>query len=563
MTQKTALDILKLGHTAFLTGAAGTGKSYALREYISYLKKHGVRYAVTASTGIASTHIGGMTIHAWSGIGIRQRLTAYDLDAIEEKANVYKRWNDTQVLIIDEVSMLHASFVDMLDRLAKHIRQSDKPFGGLQVVFTGDFYQLPPVVRLSVMSAHAGQAGDGNEYEGTDVFAFQSRAWKEAKPVVCYLTGQYRQEDDELSNVLNAIRSGEVEEEHYLILKESSRKPHKEDHIKLYTHNENVDEINRKAFNALSGDVRTYEMITKGKGPILESLKNNCLAEEILELKKGAKVICIKNDLERKYVNGSMGVVADFDKEGSPVVELATGKRVTMKADTWRIEEDGKVRAEISQIPLRLAWAITVHKSQGMTLDRAEIDLSRAFASGQGYVALSRLKTLQGLHLVGFNPQALQISDIVREADHSFRTRSDHAETALAKYSNRDLKALHEKFLTESGGTTEELDESEAEEMERKTKTHVVTQEMLEKGLSIAGIAKERNLSVNTVIGHIEKLVEMKEKVALQHVLPAKKDVTAIKKAFRELDTKKLTPVFDHLRGKYTFHEIRLVRASL
>lgn len=551
MTQKTALDILKLGHTAFLTGAAGTGKSHALREYISYLKKHGVRYAVTASTGIASTHIGGMTIHAWSGIGIRQRLTKYDLDAIEEKANLHKRWNDTQVLIIDEVSMLHGSFVDMLDKLAKHMRRSDKPFGGLQVVFTGDFFQLPPVVR-----------GD-NGYEGIDVFAFQSKGWKEARPVVCYLTRQYRQDDDDLSGVLNAIRAGEVEEEHYLVLQEASSKPHKGDHIKLYTHNENVDEINRKAFNALKGDTKIYEMITKGKGSVLESLKNNCLAEERLELKKGAKVICIKNDPERRYVNGSMGEVVDFDKEGSPVIELATGKRVTMKADTWRIEEDGKVRAEICQIPLRLAWAITVHKSQGMTLDRAEIDLSRAFASGQGYVALSRLKTLEGLYLVGFNPQALQVSEIVREADHSFRSRSEQAESALLKYSPEEIASLQEKFLIGAGGTLKELSDEEAEEIQEKTKTHTVTQEMLSKGLTLKEIAAERNLSVDTIIGHIEKLAEMKEKVVLDHVLPPKKDVTAIRKAFKELDTKKLTPVFDHLRGKYTFHEIRLVRASL
>lgn len=551
MTQKTALDILKLGHTAFLTGAAGAGKSHALREYIAYLRKHGVRYAVTASTGIASTHINGTTIHAWSGIGIRQKLSPYDLDAIEEKANVYKRWNDTQVLIIDEISMLHASFVDMLDKLAKHLRRSDKPFGGLQVVFTGDFFQLPPVVR------------EGNEYESQDVYAFTSRAWKESKPVVCYLTEQFRQEDDQLSGILNAIRSGEVEEDHYLCLKEANRKPHTSDHIKLYTHNENVDAINRKAFEALEGDVRVYEMTTKGKGAVLEALKNNCLADEVLELKVGAKIICIKNDNERRYVNGSMGVVADFEKDGSPVVQLANGKKVVIKADTWRIEEDGKVKAELSQLPIKLAWAITVHKSQGMTLERAEIDLSRAFASGQGYVALSRLKTLDGLHLVGFNPQALQVSDVVREADYSFRTRSEQAENALSKYEEKDLRAMHEKFLLESGGSVTELEDAEAEEIQEKTKSHVVTQEMLKAGATLKEIADVRGLSVDTVIGHIEKLAELKEDVELSHVLPGKKDVTAIKKAFKELDTKKLTPVFDELKGKYTFHEIRLVRASL
>ena len=551
MTQATALTILKLGHTTFLTGAAGAGKSYVLREYISYLKRHGVRYAVTASTGIASTHIGGTTIHAWSGIGIRQKLTAYDLDAIEEKANVYKRWNDTQVLIIDEISMLHASFVDMLDKLAKHLRRNDAPFGGMQVVFTGDFFQLPPVVR------------QGNEYESIDVFAFASSAWKAAKPVVCYLTEQFRQEDDTLTNILNAIRLGEVEEDHYLSLQETSKKPHTDDHIKLYTHNENVDLINRKAFDALDGDVRVYAMVTKGKGPILESLKNNCLADEILELKIGAKVICIKNDMERKYVNGSMGIIVDFEQDNTPVVELASGKRVSIKADTWRIEEDGKVRAEISQLPIKLAWAITVHKSQGMTLDRAEIDLSRAFASGQGYVALSRLKSLEGLHLVGFNPQALQISEEVREMDYTFRSKSEQAEIAIDKYTKEQLQELHDTFLTQSGGTLVELSEEDAEDIQDKPLSHVVTQEMLKLGKTLKEIAKERDISEDTVIGHIEKLAEMGEDITIEHILPAKKDVTAIKKVFKELDTKKLTPVFEHLKGKYTYHQLRIVRLLL
>lgn len=551
MTQKTALTILKLGHTAFLTGAAGAGKSHVLREYISYLRRHGVRYAVTASTGIASTHIGGMTIHAWSGIGIRQKLGPYDLEAIEEKANLYKRWNDTQVLIIDEISMLHASFVDMLDKLGKHMRRNDKPFGGLQVVFTGDFFQLPPVVR-----------GD-HEYESAEVFAFTSRAWKESKPVVCYLTEQFRQEDDKLSDILNAIRIGDIEEDHFTLLSESNKKPHTKDHIKLYTHNENVDEINRKEFEAIDGETHVYEMITKGKGAVLESLKNNCLADEVLELKVGAKVICIKNDVERRYVNGSMGLVIDFDREGSPIVELASGKRVTIKADTWRIEEDGKVKAELSQLPLKLAWAITVHKSQGMTLERAEIDLSRAFASGQGYVALSRLKTLEGLHLVGFNPQALHVSEEVREADHVFRTKSEQAEGAIQKYDDEEIASLHEKFLVEAGGSLEELAEDEIEEAQEKTKSHIVTQEMLKEKLELKEIAEARNLSIDTIIGHIEKLSELGESVELSHILPPKKDVTAIKKAFKELNTNKLTPVFNYLKGKYTFHEIRLVRATL
>jgi ATP-dependent exoDNAse (exonuclease V) alpha subunit len=552
MTQATALQILKLGHTTFLTGAAGAGKSYALREYIVYLKRHGVKYAVTASTGIASTHINGMTIHAWSGLGIKDKLHSYDLDALEEKQNLYKRWNDTQVLIIDEVSMLHASFVDMLDRLGKHMRRNEKPFGGLQVVFTGDFFQLPPVVKFGAVVE-----------EGSDVFAFTSKAWREAKPVVCYLTEQFRQEDDQLYDILNAIRSGDIDDGHYEVLKEASERRHTGDHIKLYTHNKNVDEINWDAFGKIPGDVRTYNMVTKGKANLVESLKNNCLADEVLQLKVGAKVICIKNAQDRSYVNGSMGMVVNFDNEGAPIIELTNGKKITVKADSWKIEEDGKVRAELTQLPVKLAWAITVHKSQGMTLDKAEIDLSKAFVSGQGYVALSRLKTLEGLHLVGFNPQALMIADIVREADGTFRNKSEQAENAIAKYSDEQLGKLHEKFLLEKGGTVTELDETEADEIQEKVASHTKTQDMLKAGLTVFDIAEQRELSVDTVIGHIEKLLEMKEKVELDHTLPPKKAITAIKKAFKDLDTRKLTPVYEHLNGKHSYQDIRLVRASL
>jgi ATP-dependent DNA helicase PIF1 len=549
MTQKTALSILKLGHTTFLTGAAGAGKSYVLREYIKYLKEHKVNYAVTASTGIASTHINGQTIHAWSGIGIKSHLTAYDLDALEEKQSLYKKWNSTSVLIIDEVSMLHASFIDMLNTLGKHMRRSDKPFGGLQVIFTGDFFQLPPVTRGVV---------DG------DIFAFTSAAWKEARPVICYLTEQFRQDDDALTSLLNAIRSGDIEEDHYTLLESRTKTPHKDDHIKLYTHNENVDSINEEAFQKLKGEIRSFHMTTKGKASIVETLKKNCLAPEVLNLKIGAKVICIKNAQDRSYVNGSMGEVTSFDKDGSPVVILLNGKRVTILPDSWKIEEEGKVRAELQQLPLRLAWAITVHKSQGMTIDKAEIDLSRAFASGQGYVALSRLTSLDGLYLKGFTKQALHIIERVREEDILFRKKSDNAEDALTKYSSEELERLHVSMLKEWGGSVEAVAiDDDLSDDEVKTPSHMLTKTLLDEGKTIQEIAELRSISEDTVIGHIEKLKEYKEDVSLEHLLPKKKEFDTIASTFEKLDTRKLTPVFEALKGKVSYHTLRIVRVYL
>jgi ATP-dependent exoDNAse (exonuclease V) alpha subunit len=491
MTQDTALSILKLGHTTFLTGPAGAGKSHVIREYVSYLRSHGVRYTLTASTGIASTHIGGTTIHSWSGIGVKESLSARDLDALEEKQSLYKRVNDTQVLIIDEVSMLHANFIDMLDRVLKHLRRNEKSFGGIQVVFTGDFFQLPPVVKYSQ-----------EDEQSTNVYAFTSHAWKEAKPVCCYLEEQYRQDDGRLLSILEAIRKGDIEDEHYELL-QSRLDIQSRSSIKLYTHNENVDAINKREFDLLDGEERVYEMISRGKTHTLETLKKNILAEQTLSLKVGAKVICIKNAQDKSYVNGSMGIVAEFSKDGSPIIHLTNGRRVTLQADSWKIEEDGKVLAEVTQIPLKLAWAITVHKSQGMTLDSAEIDLTRTFASGQGYVALSRLRSLEGLYLQGFNAKAFMIHEDVIEMDRTFRAKSKQAEGAIAKYSAKELSTLQESFLTSSGGSAEEVD-TEDGDTGMHVPSHEKTRLLVEEGHTIKEIAVLRDVSEGTIIGQLE-----------------------------------------------------------
>ena len=561
MTQADALSILKMGHTTFLTGAAGSGKSYVLREYVSYLKSHKINFAVTASTGIAGTHIGGSTIHSWSGIGIKDALNDYELDGLTEKQNLYKRWNSISVLIIDEVSMLHCNFVDMLDAVAKAMRRNDEPFGGVQVIFCGDFFQLPPIVR-----------GQFNQNEIQNIFAYTSSAWKNAKPVICYLTEQHRQGDDALTTILNQVRKGEVDEfvwEH-LELRSKAVNKHENDVsksiTKLYTHNVDVDSINNKAFDLLRAEEETFYMQSKGSAKRVEGLKKNCLASEELRLKVGAKVMFIKNDVERKYHNGSLGVIESFDMDGFPIVKLINGKTIRVHSDFWRIEEDGKVKAEINQLPLKLAWAITIHKSQGMTLDQAEIDLSKTFGFGMGYVALSRLRTIEGLFLKGIHAGSLAVDEQILKDDKLFRDKSDQAENALKKYKEEDLKKMFDKFIKKADGNLEELSIDEVEEIEKKESTINVTKTFLLEKKSIKEIAKLREFSEDTIIGHIEKLIEAGEKIDIEHLLPSKKETKKIIDTFKKLETRKLTPVFDELvkqKCRSDYQILMIVRASM
>src|SRR3989344_3479845 len=241
MTQSEALNILKSGANVFLTGAAGSGKTYVLREYIDYLRKHDVDVGITASTGIAATHMGGMTIHAWSGIGIKDKLSASDVDDIVEKSYLRGRLKNTSVLVIDEVSMLHHFRLDLVDAVLKRARQSDLPFGGAQVVFSGDFFQLPPVHRAGESEAH---------------FAYHSPAWQDCDLKICYLHEQHRQSDSEYLSILNAIRDDAVGEfVHELLATRRGKKPLvKAEPTRLYSHNVDVDRENEQELGRLPGN---------------------------------------------------------------------------------------------------------------------------------------------------------------------------------------------------------------------------------------------------------------------------------------------------------------------
>lgn len=430
MDQALALEIMMAGESVLLTGPAGAGKTFVLNEYIRQARAQGKVVAVTATTGLAATHLSGNTIHSWSGIGINDSLPKNFFEFLPK--NRYDTIENTDVLVIDEISMMHDYRLDMVDAVARRVRGKDEPFGGLQVILCGDFFQLPPVSRHG---------------EAPSSFVVSSRSFKDLDPVICYLQEQHRQDDQDFLDILNVIRAGDVRRKHAdtLMARIDAQLNEDEEITELHTTNVDVDGLNGKKLEALKGDKHYYKAKTVGKENYVETLKRSCLALEDLVLKEGALVMCVKNSPERKYVNGSLGVVIDFeDGTDFPIVKLNGGKILTIAPEVWELRDGDKKRASLEQVPLRLAWAVTVHKSQGMTLDAARIDLRKTFVPGMGYVALSRVRNLDSLSLIGMNRLALQVSEEALEIDVKLQNKS--AKDEIRFESLREKAATREKI---------------------------------------------------------------------------------------------------------------------
>ena len=501
MQQSKALAILKSGRNVFLTGSAGAGKTYVLNQYIQYLKQHGVPVAITASTGIAATHMNGQTIHSWAGIGIKDYVSDRYLASLRDKKYFRDKMDKVKVLIIDEISMLHRNQLDAVDYVLKFFKQNDEPFGGVQVIFSGDFFQLPPI---------------GEEWEESkDKFCFMSDAWVQSKVHICYLTEQYRQTNNALNDILNEIRSGNISQKTVDLLE--SRIEYFPDEIdsqtRLYTHNMDVDRINKGQLINIDSSSKTFEAKVAGNPALVEVLKKSVLAEEVLELKIGAKVMFVRNNFEVGFVNGTLGNVSGYTEKDEPIIKTLDGEFYVAKPETWAIEdESGKALASFTQVPLRLAWAITIHKSQGMTLDSAFIDLSKAFEKGQGYVALSRLRDLNSLMLHGLNQTALEIDSLAMKADRRFQVLSNEVDDFLDE---KELQDSWAAFIRYSGGTLDKkqiaknIEKNKTKEKGQKKSTYQITLEYVKDGLSLDEIAERRGLTTSAIVDHIGKIKEI------------------------------------------------------
>ena len=440
--QRHVVEAVLSGHSVFFTGPAGSGKSHVLSTIVRLLederyaiKNHSGKprkIAITATTGIAACNVGGITINSFAGVGTAEGSVPEMCARVMGNEYSKKRWRDHDILVIDEVSMMPGQFLDKLNFVAQRARNNRSTFGGMQLLLCGDFFQLPPV-NLSKCS-----------------FAFEAQCWPDVIDCSILLRQIFRQNGDQrLMKILNEARVGELSSESAQILRTHSTvgglgKSGADDGIRptlLESRNSQVDRANAAEMNKLPGEVRRFKSKDKTSHSMYEKMLQHCQAAETLELKVGAQVICLKNlDPEAGIVNGSRGIIVDFKtaknqsdlprefrKMELPVVKFQAidgpgGKSGDEEGPTKLIEPaewtnkvgDATVSSR-HQIPLRLAWALSVHKSQGMTIPNLAVSLNGVFEYGQAYVALSRATKLDTLTLRGFDERAFKAHPKVKQ----------------------------------------------------------------------------------------------------------------------------------------------------
>ena len=432
--QQEALDLVKRGRNVFITGSAGVGKSMVIDHITHWCRENNKKIMVTATTGVAAANINGSTLHSWAGIGLGKNTHAKMNEAevereirkrahyIKNKEESYSRYVDTDVLVIDEISMLDYEFMGKVDKIAKLLRKCGKPFGGIQLIMTGDFFQLGPIQKE----------------RKTSKYLFEDDIWNVIVQDSIHLTEVYRQSSSEFIDMLHKIRIGNMDESIVTKIQGTMKNNLTNDlgiiPTILFCKNADVNAINLRGVDKLEGEEVKYKALDFFKDDAMKELyKNSFTYHDSIVLKVGAQVMLVKNlDVKGKLVNGSRGVVTELIEDdpidcpgGTVTVQFMDGKIRVIKPDTQDVKEEQMQRkgqvyqepvviASRCQFPLKLAYALTVHKLQGLSIDYLHVDLKGAFSAGQAYVALSRATSFDTLKVTNFTSSCVKTSEQVK-----------------------------------------------------------------------------------------------------------------------------------------------------
>jgi ATP-dependent exoDNAse (exonuclease V) alpha subunit len=402
--QKDFVTIFFSKGNVFITGSAGVGKSYVVSLLAKFLASRSLHMAKTSSTGVSAFNIGGQTLHSWMGIGLGDEDVKSLIEKIRKSKKAKERIKAAKVLLIDEISMIKSDLLDKVDIILKYFRYSSEPFGGIKILFSGDFLQLGAVFKPG-------------EEKG---YVFNSRSWKEADVTVSHLQEIVRQDNSgQFAALLNQLRFGNISNIGLLKSRIGIPVPPDLRPVFIYCRNMDVDRVNKEKLSAIQAPSKFFAAKDSGLPHHIEQFNRNCPAAKSIELKKGAQVMLLANiDARNGHVNGSIGVVTAFTNEGVQV-KFKSGSLIVAETQ-WEIKEQeatiaGQIRYKVvatrNQIPLKVAYAISAHKAQGQTLDCAFVDMNEAFASGQVYLALSRVRDLESLYLEDFCPSRVRADE--------------------------------------------------------------------------------------------------------------------------------------------------------
>lgn len=420
---KKILSLLKNGENVFLTGFAGTGKSYILNKLKEKFKK---QLTITSTTGIAAVNVKGQTIHSWAGVGLCRNPIPRVVEKIRTRKSQLNLILNCKILAVDEISMLNIEAFEYINEVLKQLRESSEPFGGIQVLFIGDFFQLPPVEKEDILEKR---------------YCFDSSVWKDLNLQNVVLKKNYRQSEEKFVKALANMRENCLEVDDIELFKARivDSETTESDILHIFSTNDEANRYNVSKFNQIEEPIRIFEAedgvfrgknlvtdgFTESEKYILEVFSKNCRAEKEIALKLGARVMLLVNlDFNRGLINGVCGVISGFN-EKTILIKFDNGVEASIPQNTFEYYYNERVVAQRLQYPLRLAYGITIHKSQGMTLDKLVVDCARIFERGQAYVAMSRVRTLDGLYLKNFEPQKVFVDSKVAKFYQDLKEAED------------------------------------------------------------------------------------------------------------------------------------------